>query len=228
MSSAWRGQITLSAALRRRLDLKGGDVVILEDRGNEIVLTQAGRGSGSSALQRRASRRVGRRRRVGGRRAGPADREARPAEPMRLFLDANVLFTAAHNPDGKADTHTFLFRFRHPGQHLPARGSQTVFLPAAARLVGDGEFQQVHSKVFLDGPLEVAGSSGIAACGEKLPPRGRLRRTRPENGDLPVLKRSSIFLMGLMGLLSLIMGLVMGLMGLVMGLLSLLMGLLAS
>lgn len=38
MSSAWRGQITLSAALRRRLDLKGGDVVILEDRGNEIVL----------------------------------------------------------------------------------------------------------------------------------------------------------------------------------------------
>ena len=28
-----RGQITLPAALRKRLGLKGGDVVILEDRG---------------------------------------------------------------------------------------------------------------------------------------------------------------------------------------------------
>ena len=33
-----RGQITLPAALRKRLGLKGGDVVILEDRGSEIVL----------------------------------------------------------------------------------------------------------------------------------------------------------------------------------------------
>ena len=33
-----RGQITLPAALRKRLGIKGGDVVILEDRGNEIVL----------------------------------------------------------------------------------------------------------------------------------------------------------------------------------------------
>ena len=33
-----RGQITLPAATRRRLGIKGGDVVILEDRGNEIVL----------------------------------------------------------------------------------------------------------------------------------------------------------------------------------------------
>ena len=32
------GQITLPAALRKRLGLKGGDVVILEDRGSEIVL----------------------------------------------------------------------------------------------------------------------------------------------------------------------------------------------
>jgi AbrB family looped-hinge helix DNA binding protein len=33
-----RGQITLPAATRRRLGINGGDVVILEDRGNEIVL----------------------------------------------------------------------------------------------------------------------------------------------------------------------------------------------
>lgn len=33
-----RGQITLPAALRKRLGLKTGDVLILEDRGNEIVL----------------------------------------------------------------------------------------------------------------------------------------------------------------------------------------------
>ena len=33
-----RGQITLPAATRKRLGIKGGDVVILEDRGSEIVL----------------------------------------------------------------------------------------------------------------------------------------------------------------------------------------------
>lgn len=33
-----RGQITLPVATRKRLGIKGGDVVILEDRGNEIVL----------------------------------------------------------------------------------------------------------------------------------------------------------------------------------------------
>ena len=33
-----RGQITLPAALRKRLGIKGGDIVILEDRGNEVVL----------------------------------------------------------------------------------------------------------------------------------------------------------------------------------------------
>ena len=33
-----RGQITLPAATRKRLGIKGGDVVILEDHGNEIVL----------------------------------------------------------------------------------------------------------------------------------------------------------------------------------------------
>ncbi len=33
-----RGQITLPAALRKRLGIKSGDVVILEDRGNEVVL----------------------------------------------------------------------------------------------------------------------------------------------------------------------------------------------
>ena len=33
-----RGQITLPAATRKRLGIKGGDVVILEDRGNEVVL----------------------------------------------------------------------------------------------------------------------------------------------------------------------------------------------
>ena len=36
-----RGQVTLPAAMRRRLGIKGGDVVILEDRGNEIVLKPA-------------------------------------------------------------------------------------------------------------------------------------------------------------------------------------------
>jgi AbrB family looped-hinge helix DNA binding protein len=36
-----RGQITLPAALRKRLGIKGGDVVILEDRGNEVVLKPA-------------------------------------------------------------------------------------------------------------------------------------------------------------------------------------------
>lgn len=33
-----RGQITLPAAIRKRLGIGGGDVVILEDRGSEIVL----------------------------------------------------------------------------------------------------------------------------------------------------------------------------------------------
>ena len=33
-----RGQITLPAATRNRFGIKGGDVVVLEDRGNEIVL----------------------------------------------------------------------------------------------------------------------------------------------------------------------------------------------
>jgi len=33
-----RGQITLPAALRKRLGIKGGDVIILEDHGNEVVL----------------------------------------------------------------------------------------------------------------------------------------------------------------------------------------------
>lgn len=33
-----RGQITLPAQLRKRLGIKGGDVVILEDRGGEVIL----------------------------------------------------------------------------------------------------------------------------------------------------------------------------------------------
>ena len=33
-----RGQITLPAVIRKRLGLKSGDVLILEDRGSEIVL----------------------------------------------------------------------------------------------------------------------------------------------------------------------------------------------
>ena len=33
-----RGQITLPAAIRKRLGIKSGDVVIIEDRGGEIVL----------------------------------------------------------------------------------------------------------------------------------------------------------------------------------------------
>ena len=33
-----RGQITLPARVRKRLGIKGGDVVILEDRSTEIVL----------------------------------------------------------------------------------------------------------------------------------------------------------------------------------------------
>ena len=33
-----RGQLTLPATLRKRLGIKGGDVMILEDRGDEIVL----------------------------------------------------------------------------------------------------------------------------------------------------------------------------------------------
>ena len=36
-----RGQVTLPAAMRKRLGIKGGDVVILEDRGTEIVLKPA-------------------------------------------------------------------------------------------------------------------------------------------------------------------------------------------
>jgi antitoxin PrlF len=33
-----RGQITLPAALRKRLGIKSGDVVILEERGSEVIL----------------------------------------------------------------------------------------------------------------------------------------------------------------------------------------------
>ena len=36
-----RGQITLPAAMRKRFGIKGGDVVILEDRGDEIVVKPA-------------------------------------------------------------------------------------------------------------------------------------------------------------------------------------------
>jgi len=36
-----RGQITLPAALRKRLGIKSGDVVILEERDNEVVLKPA-------------------------------------------------------------------------------------------------------------------------------------------------------------------------------------------
>ena len=36
-----RGQVTLPAALRKRFGIKGGDVVILEQRGNEVVLKPA-------------------------------------------------------------------------------------------------------------------------------------------------------------------------------------------
>ncbi len=36
-----RGQITLPAAMRKRMGIKGGDVVILEDRGTQIVLKPA-------------------------------------------------------------------------------------------------------------------------------------------------------------------------------------------
>ena len=34
-----RGRITLPAGLRKRFGIKSGDLLILEDRGNEIVLT---------------------------------------------------------------------------------------------------------------------------------------------------------------------------------------------
>jgi antitoxin PrlF len=33
-----RGQITLPATLRKRLGIRSGDVMILEERGNEVVL----------------------------------------------------------------------------------------------------------------------------------------------------------------------------------------------
>ena len=36
-----RGQITLPAGIRRRLGIKGGDVMLLEDRGHELVLKPA-------------------------------------------------------------------------------------------------------------------------------------------------------------------------------------------
>lgn len=36
-----RGQITLPARLRKRLGIKGGDPVLLEEKGNEIVLKPA-------------------------------------------------------------------------------------------------------------------------------------------------------------------------------------------
>ena len=36
-----RGQITLPARLRKRLGIRSGDVVILEERGNEVVLKPA-------------------------------------------------------------------------------------------------------------------------------------------------------------------------------------------
>jgi len=36
-----RGQITLPATLRKRLGIRSGDVVILEERGNEVVLKPA-------------------------------------------------------------------------------------------------------------------------------------------------------------------------------------------
>jgi len=36
-----RGQITLPVALRKRFGIKSGDVVILEEHGNEIVLKPA-------------------------------------------------------------------------------------------------------------------------------------------------------------------------------------------
>ena len=34
-----RGQITLPARMRKKLGIRGGDVLVLEDRGHEIALT---------------------------------------------------------------------------------------------------------------------------------------------------------------------------------------------
>lgn len=36
-----RGQITLPAAVRKRYGIKSGDVMILEERGNELILKPA-------------------------------------------------------------------------------------------------------------------------------------------------------------------------------------------
>ena len=95
-----RGQITLPAATRKRLGIKGGDVVILEDRGGEIVLKpgvvleiqsygdeQIAQWDADDRLDEDERRRM---------------LDALAGAEVRLFLDANVLFTAAHNPSGKA------------------------------------------------------------------------------------------------------------------------------
>ena len=95
-----RGQITLPATTRKRFGIKGGDVVILEDRGSEIVLKpgivlEVQQYSDDQIARWDADDRLADRERAGHPGCGGQ------AE-VRVFLDANVLFTAAHNPQGKA------------------------------------------------------------------------------------------------------------------------------
>ena len=95
-----RGQLTLPANLRKRFGIKDGGAVILEERGNELFSSRPWCWRLRCIPMPRC--------RHGMKRTGlttPNGRACcnawRPAM-MRVFLDANVLFTAAHNPRGKA------------------------------------------------------------------------------------------------------------------------------
>ena len=98
-----RGQLTLPTNLRKRFGIKDGGPIILEERDNELALKPAmvlevemytddqiaewdkadrfGNGKGTVV---------------------PTVKKTEDRQIMRIFLDANVLFTAAHNPEGKA------------------------------------------------------------------------------------------------------------------------------
>ena len=103
-----RGQITLPKRVRARLRLASGSVLLLREEGGKIVLDPAAVTPVSLYVDDEVERLVKADRivRKSGWRCAGAGASSRPrgavadVADLRVFLDANVLFTAAYSPDG--------------------------------------------------------------------------------------------------------------------------------